>query len=157
MKSKQLTHDEEATFALVFDAGEEVAGGLLAFAKEQRLTAAHFTALGAFERATLGWFNLDTKDYEEIQMNEQVEVLSLIGNVALHKNEPKVHAHVVVGKRDGTAHGGHLLKATVRPTLEVTLVETPAHLRRSVDAATGLPLIDPDPSAPPARRGRPAQ
>ena len=68
-------------------------------------------------------------------------MLSLIGNVALVGDEPKVHAHVVVGKRDGTAHGGHLLEASVWPTLEVILVESPEHLRRKMDKETGLALI----------------
>ena len=75
-------------------------------------------------------------------MREQVEVVSLIGDVALDESEPKVHAHVVVGKSDGTAYGGHLLEAYVRPTLEVVLVESPAHLRRRVDRESGLALID---------------
>jgi predicted DNA-binding protein with PD1-like motif len=52
-----------------------------------------------------------------------------------------LHAHVVVGKADGTAHGGHLLAAVVRPTLEVILVESPRHLQRRHDAETGLALI----------------
>jgi predicted DNA-binding protein with PD1-like motif len=76
-------------------------------------------------------------------VREQVELLSLVGNVALANGEPKIHAHVVVGRRDGTALGGHLLDARVRPTLELVLVETPATLRRVVDTATGLPLLDP--------------
>lgn len=53
-----------------------------------------------------------------------------------------MHAHVVVGKSDGSAHGGHLLEAYVRPTLEVVLVESPAHLRRRPDRDSGLALID---------------
>jgi predicted DNA-binding protein with PD1-like motif len=61
--------------------------------------------------------------------------------VALADGEPKIHAHVVVGRRDGTALGGHLLDARVRPTLEVVLVETPATLRRTIDKTTGLPLL----------------
>ena len=108
-------------------------------------------------RSTLGWFNLESRGDEQIPINEQVEVLALVGNVAVHENEPKLRAHVVVGKRDGTAHGGHLLEARVRPTLEVTLIETPAHLRRRVDKATGLPLIAPDSTAAPPRRGRPVE
>ena len=157
MQSKLLTDERERTYALVFESGEEAASGLLVFARDEGLTAAHFTAIGAFQQATLGWFNLVTRDYERISIGEQVEVLSLVGNVAVHDGEPKVHAHVVVGKRDGTAHGGHLLEARVRPTLEVTLIETPAHLRREIDEATGLPLISPDGSALPPRRGRPVE
>jgi predicted DNA-binding protein with PD1-like motif len=132
----------QRTFALVFDTGDEAVDGLLRFARERRLAAASFTAIGAFQSATLGYFEIERHAYRHIEIAEQVEVLSLIGNVATAADGPKIHAHVVVGKRDGTAHGGHLLAARVRPTLEVVLTETPAHLRRRTDPDTGLPLID---------------
>lgn len=141
MKSKLLKEGAQRTFALVFDVDEEVVGGLRAFAAEQSLLASSFTAIGAFQRVTLGYFDLDKKDYETIPIDEQVEVLALIGNVARKGNQPKIHAHVVVGKRDGTAHGGHLLEARVRPTLEVVIQESPEFLIRQTDEVTGLPLI----------------
>jgi predicted DNA-binding protein with PD1-like motif len=141
VRGKLIHDDGEKTFAIIFDKGDEVAGGLLAFAKENNLSASHFTAIGAFERVTLGFFERERKDYKRIIINEQVEVLILVGDIALDGDEPKVHAHVVVGKRDGTAHGGHLLEARVWPTLEVILVESPQHLRRKMDKETGLALI----------------
>ena len=144
MKTKLLTEGQEKTYAVIFDAGDEVMEGLRSFAKEKGLDAAHFTALGAFERATLGYFNLDTQDYDRIPIDEQVEVLSLVGDVSLKGGQPQIHAHVVVGKRDGTAHGGHILEAYVRPTLEVILSETPAHLKRRMVEKFGLALIDLD-------------
>lgn len=141
---ERLLHEEsgQKTFAVVFDTGDEVATGLLAFAKEKGLAGSHFTAIGAFSDVTLGFFDWDKKDYEKFQISEQVEVLSLIGDIALNKDEPKVHAHVVVSKSDGTAHGGHLIEAHVRPTLEVILIESPQHLVRKFDEETGLALID---------------
>jgi uncharacterized protein len=141
VKTKLIHDDGEKTFAIIFDKGDEVANGLLAFAKENNLSASHFTAIGAFERVTLGFFEREQKDYKRIPIDEQVEVLSLVGDIASDGGEPKVHAHVVVGKADGTAHGGHLLEARVWPTLEVILVESPEHLRRKVDKETGLALI----------------
>lgn len=142
MKAKLIHEADEKTFALIFDKGDEVMVGLLSFAQEQKLTASHFTAIGAFERATLGYFDRAQKDYEKIRIDEQVEVLSLIGDIATDDDgRPKVHAHVVVGKRDGTAHGGHLLEAHVWPTLEVILTESPEHLRRRMDEKVGLALI----------------
>ena len=141
MKSKLIHDDGAKTFALVFDRGDEVASGLLAFAKEKKLSGSHFTAIGAFESVTLGFFERERKDYEKITIDEQVEVLSLVGDIALEGDKPKVHAHVVVGKRDGTAHGGHLLEARVWPTLELILIESPQHLQRKVDKETGLALI----------------
>ncbi len=144
MKAKVLHANGTRTIALVFETGEEPMQGLLDFAKRERLTSAHFTAIGAFEGVTLGYFDWSQKDYVRVVLREQVEVLSLVGDVALEGTVPKVHAHVVVGKRDGTAHGGHLLDARVRPTLEVILIQPPGHLRRRFDPQSKLALIDVD-------------
>jgi predicted DNA-binding protein with PD1-like motif len=142
VKAKVLHADGERTMALVFETGDEPMQGLLDFAKRERFASGHFTAIGAFEEVTLGYFDWSQKDYVRIAIREQVEVLSLVGDVALESNAPKIHAHVVVGKRDGTAHGGHLLEARVRPTLEVILVQPPGHLRRRFDARSKLALIE---------------
>ena len=141
MKSKLLDDAGEKTFVLVFDTGDQVAAGLTEFAKAQKLGAAHFTAIGAFQELTLGYFDWESKQYQKIPVREQVEVLSLAGNLTLADGSPKLHAHVVVGKRDGTAHGGHLIEAIVRPTLEVVLIESPKHLERRHDPQSGLALI----------------
>jgi predicted DNA-binding protein with PD1-like motif len=129
------------THVLVFDKGDEVMENLTRFARERGLSAGHFTAIGAFSDVKLGFLDPETNEYEPIVVDEQVEALSVVGDVSLEDGEPRIHAHVVVGKRDGSAHGGHLLEAHVWPTLEVVLTESPAHLRRRVDPATGLPLI----------------
>jgi hypothetical protein len=128
-------------FALVFAAGDEVCDGLLAFARQQPVTAASFTAIGALQHLVVGYFDPDRREYERITFDEQVEVLTMSGNIAAGPDGPVVHAHLVVGRSDGTAHGGHLMRAIVRPTLEVIVTETPAHLRRRLDPATGLALI----------------
>lgn len=141
MNSKLLNDAEQRTYAVVFDAADEVVAGLTEFARAERLTASHFSGIGAFSDVTLGFFDVDEKDYARNSIAEQVEIVSLIGNIACKDGNPKVHAHVVVAKRDATAHGGHLLEAHVRPTLELIVTESPAHLRRETDDATGLPLI----------------
>jgi uncharacterized protein len=133
---------QERTFALIFDKGDEVIRGLTAFARERSLTACHFTGIGAFSDLTVGFFDWEKKDYAKIPIHEQVEVLSLVGDIALKDGQPTVHAHVVAGKADGTAHGGHLMEGHVRPTLEVILVESPSFLRRTLDPESGLALID---------------
>ena len=138
MKSKKL---DSATI-LIFDTGDEVVSTLTRFAKENHIAAAHFTAIGAFSDVGLGYFDLQKKDYLRNQINEQVEVVSLIGDIALDKGEPKVHAHVVIGKRSGAAMGGHLLEAHVRPTLELVLEESGERLKRKFDPESGLALID---------------
>jgi hypothetical protein len=142
MRHKLINEAAERTHALIMESGDEAISVLQDFCEQNGIGAARFTAIGAFSSAVLGYFNWDSKDYDEIPLREQVEVLTLAGDVALHEGKPKIHAHVVVGKRDGSAHGGHLLKAYVRPTLEVMLIESPRHLTRTMDAESGLPLID---------------
>lgn len=143
MKSMLILDTGQKVWAVVFEAGEEAAQGLLGFARTHQLSASHFTAIGAFIEVELGFFEIEKKDYKKIPIKEQVEVLSFIGDISLSEGDQKIHAHVVLGKIDGTAWGGHLLKGIVQPTLEVILTESPAHLRRSHDQRTGLALIDP--------------
>ncbi len=140
MKSKRLGGDGTG-HVLVFDKGDEVVEQLLAFAKQEQVTAASFSGIGAFSDVTLGFFERERKDYKRIPLAEQVEVLTLAGDIAVKDGEPQVHAHVVVGKADGTAWGGHLLEGHVWPTLELVLVESPDELRRTLDEETRLPLI----------------
>jgi hypothetical protein len=141
MKSKLLEPYGPKNFALVFDTGDEAMSGLISFAKEHRLVGAHFTGIGAFSQVVLGYYDWEKKEYLKIPIDEQVELVSLIGDVALEKDQPKIHAHVVVGKRNGVTAGGHLLEGNVRPTLEIVLTESPAHLRREFDPVSGLALI----------------
>jgi predicted DNA-binding protein with PD1-like motif len=139
----KLLHEQqgEKTFVLIFDTGDEVVSGLIDFARNHHRDSSHFTALGAFSDVVVGYFDWEKKDYTRIPLPEQVEVLALVGDIALDQGEPKVHAHVVVGKADETAHGGHLIEAHVRPTLEVVLIESPQHLQRQSDPESGLALI----------------
>jgi predicted DNA-binding protein with PD1-like motif len=143
MKSKRIDSGEARTWVLAFAEGDEVIATLSDLARREQLAGSHFTAIGAFSAATLGFFDLEKRDYERIPVREQVEVLALTGNVALADGEPKIHAHVVLGRRDGSALGGHLLEAQVRPTLEVVLREEPVAWQRRHDEATGLPLLAP--------------
>ncbi len=136
-------HDGRRTFAVVLSTGDEALTALTAFAVDQQLRATQFTAIGAFSRLVVAYFDWSTKEYRNIAIDEQVEVLSLVGDITLDQGKPKVHAHVVIGKADATAHGGHLVDGQVRPTLEIILTESPAHLRRRFDPVSGLPLIDP--------------
>jgi hypothetical protein len=142
MKTKLLNDDRERVFAIIFDTGDEVMAGLKAFAKEHRPRSAHFTAIGAFSEAVIAYFDWESKQYKDIPVKEQVEVLMLAGDIAWKDDgEPQIHAHVVVGRSDGSTRGGHLKSARVRPTLELVLEEYPKHLERKFDPQCGLALI----------------
>ena len=141
MKYKLLNADKQKTYAIILDSGDEVMECINSFAKKENLKASQFNAIGAFSKTTLGFFDFKIKDYKKIEINEQVEVLNIAGDISLYKSEIKTHAHVVVGNEEGKAYGGHLLKATVHPTLEIILTESPAYLERQMDGDSGIPLI----------------
>jgi uncharacterized protein len=143
MKSQVLKElGGQRTFILVFDPEEELMGRLADFVEENHTRAAQFTGIGAFRALTVGWFDIEKRDYCKIPITEQVEVLSLAGNISRYEGKPRVHAHVVVGKRDGTAHGGHLLEGWVMPTLELVVFEFPASLERRFSPEIGFALLN---------------
>ena len=141
MKSMRLQSEVE-TYALIFDKGDEVIELLTAFAREKRLRGAEFQAIGAFSEAVLGYFDRNAKEYRKIPVPSQVEVVSLLGDIALKGDEPVVHAHAVLGQPDGSARAGHLLQGRVWPTLELILTKASRHLQKRYDPETGLALID---------------
>lgn len=144
MKHKLLASDAgERTFILVLDEGDEAFSGISAFAERNGVTAASVTAIGAFSRATIAFFEFEAKNYKKIPVPEQSEVLSAIGDIALDdEGKASLHLHAVLGLSDGSTRGGHFLEGHVRPTLEVMVRETPAHLRRRKKPGLGIALID---------------
>src|SRR3954454_15288760 len=139
MQSRLLhEQDGERTFAIAFETGDKLVEGLREVAREEDLSASEFRAIGALEEATIAFFDWHTKAYRHMALHTQLELLSLIGHVTLPADEEEegdrnLHIHVVLGRRDGTASGGHLIEAVVRPTCEVVLTELPAHLVRRKD------------------------
>jgi predicted DNA-binding protein with PD1-like motif len=144
VKFKPIEKGVDKTFAIVFEKGDEVMTGLKEFAREHRLRTGHFNGIGALSDVVLGFFFHGEKIYKKIHIIQPVEVLSLSGEITFESGEPKVCASVIVGKSDGTAHGGHLLEAHVHPTFEMMLSESAEGLLRKTDADTGLALIDLD-------------
>lgn len=144
MKSRLLAGTTgHRTFVIVLNSGEEAFEALTGFAVRERISGASLTALGAFERATVGWFDLEKKSYRKIPVDEQCEALSLIGDIAQRDDgKPSLHVHAVLGLADGSTRGEHLLDGIVRPTLEVTLVETPVAFRRTKRPELGIALIN---------------
>src|ERR1700761_8896367 len=132
MKSTTISGDAGSkTRVAILDSGEEAFATLTNFANEAGIAAASLTAIGAFEKATIGWFDFDKKTYKKIEVDQQCEVLSAIGDVAVGDDGmASLHVHVVLGLSDGTTRGGHLMAGTVRPTLEVVLTDTPKQRRR---------------------------
>jgi len=143
-----LLHEEggQRVFLLVMDKGDEAMAEITAFAREERITAAGLTAIGACNSANLGFFDPTIGAYRYHTFVEQMEIASFIGDIADDGGEPALHAHVVLGRSDFSTLAGHAEELHVFPTMEVVLTENPAHLRKRLDRATGLVLIAADAS-----------
>jgi uncharacterized protein len=138
----KLLNEEPRTYAVVLETGEDVGAELERFAAAHNLSGSSFKAIGALSSVKLGWFDWKTKKYKTAAaLREQVELLSLIGDIALKDGRPQVHAHAVVGRSDGRAYGGHLLEGKVRPTCEIILTESPVGMQRQFDPKSGIALI----------------
>ncbi len=141
MNYKLINDDKQKTYAIILESGEEAMEQIKAFTRKLNLSASRFTAIGAFSDTTVGFFDFSIKDYKKNRFNQQMEVVSLVGDISVYKNEYKVHAHVVLADEKGIAYGGHLLKGSVHPTLEIILDESPLYLKRVMDENSGIPLI----------------
>lgn len=139
MQEKSL--EDNGTFVLKLEPGEEVTACLADFAKRHGVGAARFSAIGVLSDVTWGFYDRELGDYRKTTVREDVEVLSLTGNITLLDNRPFVHAHVSVAGYDGVARGGHLFEAHVWPTLEVMLVAMSRDIARVPDPDMGFALL----------------
>jgi predicted DNA-binding protein with PD1-like motif len=134
---------DEQVYSIVFYKGDEVLSGLTDFAIAHKISDAHFTAIGAVSSATLAWLNLPKKMYHRIPVTQQVEVVSLIGDIATYNGVPVVHMHTVLCRSDGSTIGGHVFELNTDPTVELFMTVNTTGLKKKADDASGMKLIDP--------------
>lgn len=130
-------------YTLILAAGDEVATALVEFARRERVVAAHFSGLGAVTFAELAFFDMETKKYRVNAFPKQAEVVSLLGDIGVDESgKPVVHAHMMLSDEAGRAFGGHLIKATTSPNLEVFVTTFPEPLVRRPFPEFGAKFFD---------------
>jgi uncharacterized protein len=135
--------DGSKDYFLVLARGDEIATALSEFARSEAIVAARFAAIGAVREAELAFYDMEKKQFKAMRLVEQMEVLSFSGDVGIGEDgKPAVHAHAVLGRDDGSTFGGHLVGATVWPTLEVFVTTFPGRLQKRKDAELGVQLFD---------------
>jgi uncharacterized protein len=153
----KLLHESSGrrSYVIALERGDHLMSCLTQFATAEGCRASELTAIGALEWARISYFDVDTRKYLEIPLQEQTELLSLKGRITLPQGvgpdsskaddaEPHLHVHVVLGHPDGSATGGHLIEAEVRPTCEVFVTDYPTRLTRRKDPGSGLAVLDLD-------------
>lgn len=133
---------EGKTYMLVLRAGDEVYTALNEFATRHQVAGGRFTALGAVKGVKVGWLDLSRKKYKIINIDEQVEIVSLLGDIGVAAGKPAIHGHVVVSRSDGSTRGGHLIHAITSPTVEVIIDTYPTPLPKSPDEQSGMTLFN---------------
>ncbi|SIM84874.1 PPC domain-containing DNA-binding protein [Micromonospora cremea] len=141
MRKTELTDGGRRVVVVAVDKGEDAVAAIHDAAAECDIRGARVTAVGGFHSAEVGYFDREKRDYIRIPVDEQVEVLSLLGDIADDRGTVALHAHTVLGRRDGTTVGGHLMRGEVWPTLEVIITEVGTNLTKQVDPETGLALF----------------
>ena len=132
----------ETGFLVVLDAGDEVIASLKKLATAERIGMASLTAIGAVKDVTLGYLDLDQKQYLKRDFSgDSLELVSLAGNLALLDGEPVAHCHAVIGDREMRVFGGHLFQATTSVTVEIFLRVYEGEIVRQFDSDTGANLI----------------
>jgi uncharacterized protein len=140
----KIIYSEKDTHILNFAKGEEVMSGLAAFFKEKGIRAGHITGLGAASQITIAYYNIETKTYERKKFVENVEILSLHGNVgAKEDGEIVVHMHGVFGRKDFTVFGGHIFETVISGAGEIHISSLSGQINRAYDEETGLTLMRP--------------
>lgn len=129
------------TMLLRFDRGDEVVSFLEKIAEEHNIGAGYFQAIGACGELTISFYDLETQAYLDQTYTEDLEILSLLGNIAMFQHKPLVHAHGTFGRRDYSTIGGHVKRMVVSATCEMNLTTLSRPIERSHDADTGLNLI----------------
>jgi predicted DNA-binding protein with PD1-like motif len=152
MRTKEIRTGGRRVLVVVCDKGEEAVEAVTQTVRTHRIGAAQVTAVGAFSSAELGYFDRDRREYAPIPVTGQVEVLSLLGDIAVRDGVPEAHLHAVLGREDGSTMGGHLLRGEVWPTLEVIITEVAEELGKRFDPETGLALLNPEPHTRGGRR-----
>ena len=136
---KEMTH--QCCYMCKAAHGSDLLGEITDFCKGRGITLGRVEALGALVRATLGYYNQNTRQYETLEFDEHLEITNLVGNVSVKGGEPIVHAHVTLANDRGIAYGGHLV-----PGCEIFACEFVVQgfdgpqFTRGLDEQTGLPL-----------------
>ena len=125
-----------------FASGDQFMSSLTAFAEAESITFAVFSGIGAVRSARIGFFNNDRREYDIHELNEQFELVSLIGNIALRDGKPFIHAHAGLARQGLSMVGGHVMELVVRPTIELWLRPEAASVSRVPDEESGLALLD---------------
>jgi hypothetical protein len=141
--AKMAAVERGAVFMGRLPHGSDLLEELTTICRDQGFSCGRIEAIGAVQKASIGYYDQSSRTYEYMQFDEALEILKLCGNISIKDGEPMVHAHITLGDKEGRAFGGHLGPGTIVFACEclIEAFEGPA-FERAYDEETGLPLWD---------------
>ena len=136
-----VVHQENNVYILNIEGGEELLSSLRAFLEKENIKAGYFSGLGAAGALDIAYYNLESKKFERHTIKEDVEILSLIGNIAMLKDKTIIHTHGTFGRKDLSVFGGHIFSLHVSGACEIHLTKLSGEMTRAYNETTGLNLL----------------
>lgn len=134
--------EQDDKFFLRLEKEEELNASLQSFMEQYGLASASVNGVGAVKEAELGFYHLSKKEYERKVFSSEMELVSMIGNLAWLDGKAIAHTHIACGLEDFSLIGGHLFEAKVAVTVEVAVQSYSDKMSRKMDEAIGLNLLD---------------
>lgn len=131
----------DGLWVIVLKKGEKLIEKLKEFLEKENIKSGYLSGIGAVSSVELAHYNLQEKRYTTKKFDEPLEIVSLLGNVAMKEEEKIIHCHIAVGTNKMNLYGGHLIEASVAATCEIVFNEFEVPVNKKKDPNTGLNLI----------------
>ena len=122
--------------------GEEIVESIRTLANKEQIKLGTITGIGAVNKATIGLFEVDTKVYNTIDLEEDMEIVSLGGNITEKDGEVYIHLHIAISNSTYNVKAGHLNSAIISATGEVVIDIIEGTAGRRFDKEAGLNLLE---------------
>lgn len=122
--------------------GDEIVESITDIFKEEKIYSGMINGIGAINKVQLGFYNLESKKYKKKYFNDDYELTSLMGNIALKDGNPFVHIHINMSDENFDVIGGHLFSAVTAASAEVIVLLDNQYIKRELDQKVGLYLWD---------------
>lgn len=131
----------DKTIVVRIDRGEEILDKIRELVIAENIKLASVTALGATNDFTVGVFNTAEKKYYANEFKGAFEIVSLTGTINTMDGQFYTHIHMSAGNDKGEVFGGHLNRAVVSATCEMSVTVIDGEVDRYRDDDVGLNLF----------------
>jgi len=128
-------------YILRLESGDDILKSLGQFATTKKMGASLLEGIGSLNKVKLGHYDFKTRKYSYETFEDDLEILSLSGNISTMNRVPLPHVHVTLGRRDFSVIGGHMDEGSSANMVEIGIWKLPGKLVKSKDDEIGLNVL----------------